>query len=166
MGEIQCFIWLFVSWIEYCVSKLPNHHQKEGCVITLQVVRYVARHVPALISSFQSVVCRPPDVSEQLQVRCHPCHGIGDTGLRSCTSCSLLSGDGDVLMRMFYIPMHILVPITFIFILCLCRGAENHHLGILTFNNSLHQTIKKATQVNLILYNLYSSFCGLVKDFN
>jgi hypothetical protein len=78
----------------------------------------------------------------------------------------LLSGSGDVFMRMIYIPMHSLVHIPFIFILCPCRSAENHHLGILTFSNLLHPTIKKATQVNLILCNFYISVYGLVKDFN
>lgn len=129
-------------------------------------------HVPSLISSVQSVVGRPPSISTQVQIRHHPYHGIGERGLLSCkpSGCSLslqlLSGGGDVFMRVIYIPMHILVHIPFIFILCPCRSAENHHLGILTCNDLLQQTIKKATQVNLILYNLYISVYGLVEDFN
>jgi len=112
------------------------------------------------------VVGRPPSISTQVQIRHHPYHGIGDRGLRFCkpSGCSLslqlLSGGGDVFMRVIYIPMHILVYIPFIFILCLCRRAENHHLDILTSNNLLHQTIKKATQVNLTLRLLMSYIYG------
>jgi len=155
-----------------CTETLEPPPEPTLYVTTLQVTRYVGRHVPSLISSIQSVVGRPPSISTQVQIRHRPYHGIGDMGLHSCkpSGCSLsfelLSGGGDVFMRVIYIPMHILVHIPFIFILCLCRSAANHHLGILTFNDLLHQTINKATQVNLILYNFYFSVCGLVKDFN
>ena len=112
--------------MEYRVPKPPKQHQNQGC--TSQHYRsLVGRKTRPILD--QSVVGRPPSVSTQVQICHHPYHGISDIGLRSCkpSGCSLslqlLSGGGDVFMRVIYIPMHILVHIPFIFILCLCRSA-------------------------------------------